>query len=253
MSVKTAIIIGATSGIGRELAIRLLGDGWKVGIAGRRVERLEEIAAQFGSERVAIAQMDITREDAVAALDSLLANTGAPDLFLHVSGVGYQNPEMDEAIENQVIQTNCAGMVRIVSHFFNYVKQSPAYDKQRRAHIAVVTSVAGTAGLGIAAAYSSSKKMQMTYLSALTQLSRMEKIPVRFTDIRPGFVATEILGDEKNFPLVMPVGKAADCILRGLRRKRRVITFDWKFRVITFLWRLIPRCIWEHLTFIKTQ
>ena len=250
---KTAIIIGATSGIGRELAIRLLEDGWRVGAAGRRQERLQQLREQFGSERVALAVMEITKADAVAALDKLLAETGAPDLFLHVSGVGHQNPQLDEQKEVSDIETNCTGMVRIVSHFINFVKSNPAYNGQHKAHVAVVTSVAGTAGLGIATAYSASKKMQMTYISALSQLARMEKIPVFFSDIRPGFVATEILNKEKKYPLVMTVDKAADHILRGLRRKRRIIIFDWKFRAITALWRLIPRCIWERLTFVKTN
>lgn len=68
-----------------------------------------------------------------------------------------------------------------------------------------------------------------------------------------GFVATEILGAEHYYPFIMPVEKAADYILKGLRRKRRVITFDWKFRLVVGLWHLIPRGLWERMTFIKTQ
>ncbi len=250
---KTAIIIGATSGIGREVAIRLIKEGWRVGIAGRREERLKELQTAFGSEKVSYAVLDVIRKDATSALDMLLADTGAPDLFLHASGIGNQNPGMDEEKEMRVIQTNCDGMVRMVSHFINYVKQSLAYNRKHKAHVAVVTSVAGTAGLGISAAYSASKKMQMTYLSALSQLARMEKIPVQFTDIRPGFVATEILDMSKNYPLIMSVEKAADYILRGIKLKRRVVIFDWRFRLLTAAWRLIPRGIWERLTFVKTN
>lgn len=250
---KTAIIIGATSGIGREVALRLIESGWKVGIAGRREGRLAEMQAMGERGQVAYAVIDVTQEDATRALDLLLEETGAPDLFLHVSGVGKQNPEINEEIEMQMIRTNCDGMVRIVSHYINYVKGNPVYNKNHKAHIGVVTSVAGTAGLGISAAYSASKKMQSTYLSALAQLARMEGIPVRFTDIRPGFVRTDILDPDKHYPLIMPVSKAADCILRGLKRKRRIVTFDWRFRVLTALWRLIPRCIWERMRFIKTN
>lgn len=249
---KTAIIIGATSGIGRELAVRLLEMGWKVGITGRREDRLFGIRDRFGADAVAYAVMDITQEDAVSQLDKLLEETGAPDLFLHVSGVGYQNPLLDEAVEMQVIQTNCDGMVRVVTHFLNYVKKNPSYSAAHLAHIGVVTSVAGTAGLGIAAAYSASKKMQSTYVSALVQLSRMQHWPVVFSDIRPGFVATEILNASHNYPLIMPVEKAAAYILKGLKRKRRIITFDWRFRLITAFWKGIPRWLWERLTFIKT-
>ena len=249
---KTAIIIGATSGIGREVALRLIENGWKVGVAGRRESRLTELQRIGGSGQVSYAVIDITREDSTKALDKLLEETGAPDLFLHVSGVGNQNPQMDEEVETQIIRTNCEGMVRMVSHFINYVKGKPVYNERHKAHIAVVSSVAGTAGLGIAAAYSSSKKMQSTYLSALSQLARMEGLPVRFTDIRPGFVRTDFISLH-NYPFVISAQKASIHILHGLKRGKRIIIFDWRFRFITALWRLIPRGIWERMSFIKTK
>lgn len=246
---KTAIIIGATSGIGKAVAIRLLEEGWTVGIAGRRVGALEEIASLY--DRAVPQVMDITAENAVEALDDLLENVGAPDLFLHVSGAGYQNPTLDEDKEMLMVRTNCEGMVRMVSHLINFVKRSGAYSTERKAQIGVVTSVAGTAGLGVAPSYSATKKMQSTYLSALSQLARMEGLPVLFSDIRPGFVATEFLNPEKKYPMMISTEKAATFILKGLERKRRIIVFDWKFKCITFLWRLIPRPLWERLTFIK--
>ncbi len=253
MKTKTAIVIGATSGIGRELAVRLLEDGWRVGIAGRREALLADMQGKYGAEAVSYAVLDVTEEKATEALDSLLADVGAPDLFLHVAGVGYQNPSVDERIELDVVRTNCEGMVRVVSHFVNYVKASPAYDRNRRAQVGVVTSVAATAGLGVAAAYSASKKMQVTYLSALSQLARMRDIPVFFSDIRPGFVATDLLELGHHYPVLMTVEAAAGHILRGLRRRRRVIIFDWRFRLVVALWNLIPRGLWERITFIKTQ
>ena len=246
---KTAIIIGATSGIGREVARRLLESGWKVGVAGRRVERLEELKAQFGAEKVAVAQIDVTQPEAEAALEKLLAETGAPDLFFHASGIGFQNRELDVETELAMIRTHCEGMVRMVDHFINYVKASgDAYGPKRKAQIAVISSVAGTAGLGTAPAYSASKKMVSTYLSALVQLARMEHLPIRLTDIRPGFVATELLNPEKHYPMLISQEKAGRCILRGLRRKRRIIIFDWRFRLLVAFWRLIPRPLWERIT-----
>lgn len=250
---QTAIIIGATSGIGREVAIRLVEEGWKVGIAGRREDRLLDIQGKYGRENVAVEAIDINREDATAALDALLEQTGPPDLFLHVSGIGGQNPKMDEAKELKILETNCLGMTRMVAHFINYVKAHPVYDMQHKAHIGVVTSVAGTAGLGISAAYSSSKKMQSTYITALSQLVRMEKLPIRFSDIRPGFVQTDILDPNKHHPFLMTVEQVGRHIMKGLKRKRRIIIFDWRYRLITGVWRLIPRALWERLTIIKLQ
>ena len=248
---KTAIIIGATSGIGKELATRLASDGWVVGAAGRRADRLEQLAAQFPEGTILTQAIDITAADATAYLDVLLKKTGAPDLFLHVSGIGKQNPALDESIETRTMETNCTGMTRIVTHFINYVKACGEYSDSRKAHIGVISSVAGTAGMGSAPAYSASKRMQQTYISALVQMTRMYRIPVTFSDIRPGFVATDLLNPDKKYPMTISVDKAARCILRGLKRRKRIICFDWRYRILVFFWKLIPRCIWERLTFVK--
>lgn len=246
-----AIIIGATSGIGREVARSLANRGVALGIAGRRAERLEELVAEFGSERIFTAVMDVREESATEALDSLIRKVGAPDLLLYASGIGKQNPELNEEVECQTVLTNSLGMVRIVDHFLNYVKREPRYNAKHKAHIAVITSVAGTMGMGSAPAYSATKSMQSSYLVALAQHARMERIPAIFSDIRPGFVATEILNPEKRYPMLISVERAAEHILRGLRHRRRIITFDWRFKLLTLFWRLIPRCLWERITFVR--
>ena len=246
-----AIIIGATSGIGREVARSLAQRGVVLGIAGRRAERLEELVAEFGSERIFTAVMDVREESATEALDTLIRKVGAPNLLLYASGIGKQNPELNEEIECQTVLTNSLGMVRIVDHFLNYVKREPRYNAKHKAHIAVITSVAGTMGMGSAPAYSATKSMQSSYLVALSQHARMERMPAIFSDIRPGFVATEILNPEKRYPMLISVERAAEHILRGLRHRRRIITFDWRFKLLTLFWRLIPRCFWERITFVR--
>lgn len=266
---KTAIIIGATSGLGKAVAELLVEQGWKVGIAGRRKDRLEEICSRINGRRdcyqkvtgqepgrgsVCAVQMDVTRPDAVEALDALIAELGgAPDMLLYSSGMGFQNRALDEELELQMVKTNCEGMVRIVDHFFNHVRNNRQHyskDRKSRARIGVITSVAGTAGMGTCPAYSATKKMMSTYVSALVQLSRMEKVPVTFTDIQPGFVATEILDPSKNYPMVMQTDKAANLITKALRRRRRTYIFDWRFRMIVNFWKAIPQWLWERLTIV---
>lgn len=248
---KKAIVIGATSGIGRETAARLVEEGWMVGVTGRRVEALKSFKAEYG-DNVHFMEMDVTKEDATVGLDELIGEMGAPDLLLYVSGVGYQNLELDMDKEIRTVKTNCEGLVRMVVHFINYVRNhQELYSADHEAHIAVVTSIAGTAGLGTAPSYSATKKMQQTYISALTQLVRMEGLPVSFTDIRPGFVATAILNPDKRYPMMMSLEKAADEVIKAICRKKRIYTFDWKFRILVFFWRLVPRFIWERLTWVK--
>ena len=250
-NMKRAIIIGATSGLGREVARTLASQGVVVGVAGRRVERLVELQEEFGNEKVHIAEMDVTKECATEQLDSLISQVGEPDLLLYTSGIGKQNPELDPAIELNTVATNSMGMVRLVTHFLGYVKRSAAYNAKHKAHIAVITSVAGTKGMGSAPAYTATKSMQSSYLSALAQYARMYDIPALFSDIRPGFVATEILNPEKHYPMLMTPAEGTRHILKGLRRKKRIIIFDWRFRLLVLFWRLIPRCLWERMTFVK--
>ncbi len=247
-----AIIIGATSGIGKEVAVRLIKMGWHVCLTGRRLEALEAVQNEYGKDKVSISRMDVTREDSLAVLDAMLDEAGAPDLFFYVSGIGFQNRDLDVGMEIDMVRTNCEGMVRLVAHFMNYVRKHPEiYSKAHKAHVAVVSSVAGTAGLGVAPAYSATKKMQQTYISALAQLSRIENIPADFTDIRPGFVRTPILNPDKKYPMMMTVEQAAEHILRALRKRKRIYIFDWRFKALVAFWRCIPRPLWERLTWVK--
>jgi short-subunit dehydrogenase len=246
-----AIIIGATSGIGLQVAKHLAAHGVTLGLAGRRVDNLETLREEYGNDKIYIARVDVTTDGATEALDSLVRSVGAPDLLLYASGIGKQNPELDINIEANTVMTNAWGMVRIVDHFINYVKGETSYNNSHPAHIAVISSVAGTMGMGSAPAYSATKSMQSCYLTALAQHVRMEHIPAIFSDIRPGFVATEILNPNKRYPMLMSTQKAARCILQGLRRRRRIIIFDWRFRLLVALWRMIPRWLWERITIIR--
>jgi short-subunit dehydrogenase len=142
-------------------------------------------------------------------------------------------------------------MVRRVDHFVNYVKREPAYSKKHKAHIAVITSVAGTMGMGPAPAYSATKSMQSAYLVALAQHARMERIPLSVGDIRPGFVATDILNPEKRYPMLMSVERASQFVVRSLRHHQRITIFDWRYRLLVGFWRCIPRYVWERLTMIR--
>ena len=251
MVLRSVIVIGATSGIGRAVVEQLASEGVKVGIAGRREERLAELQQRLGAERISYRVMDVTKAAATEALDELIAEVGAPDALLFASGIGKQNPTLEEDMELRTVETNCMGMVRIVDHFINYVKHSPAYDAKHKAHIAVITSVAGTTGIGQAPAYSASKSMQSTYLVALAQHARMQRLPITVGDIRPGFVATEILNPAKRYPMLMTAEQASRHVVRSLRRHSRTTIFDWRFKLLVCFWRLIPRPLWERLTIVK--
>lgn len=87
---KRIIIIGATSGIGLEVARCYLKDGWQVGVAGRREEELEKIRLSAPGQ-VCTQTIDVTREDAPFSLEQLITKMGGMDVFLLSSGIGKQN------------------------------------------------------------------------------------------------------------------------------------------------------------------
>lgn len=237
---KRAVIMGATSGLGYEVAQILLSDGWKLGLAGRREENLRKLQSEF-PDQVCIKTIDVKDSNSDKALLALIDELGGMDIYFHSSGIGYQNARLDADIELNTLETNGTGFTRLVGTAFRYFKE------KGKGHIAVISSIAGTKGLGIAPAYSATKRFQNTYIDALEQLAEMQKLNIRFTDIRPGFVATSLLNDGKNYPMLMKVPYAARLIVKALRRNKRVAIIDWKYSILVFFWKLIPRCIWKRM------
>lgn len=213
---KRAIIIGATSGIGREVAKQLLLQGWRLGIAGRRLPALEALQSS-APDLIEIAVLDVTQPDATPKLNNLIRRVGGMDLFLLSSGIGYQNMELNPDIELDTARTNVEGFMRMVDTAFHHFREHGG------GQLAVISSIAGTKGLGVAPAYSATKRFQNTYIDALEQLAGMQKLNIRFTDIRPGFVSTDLLNDGKHYPLLMRPEKVAKRIVRALNHRQRVV------------------------------
>ena len=237
---KKVIIIGATSGIGREVALIYIAQGWKVGVAGRREAELEALRSAY-PEQVSAQALDVTKEDAPQKLQALIEQVGGMDVFLLSSGIGKQNPTLETGLELTTAATNVEGFIRMTNAAFHY------FEQQGYGHLAVISSIAGTKGLGAAPAYSATKGFQNIYMDALDQLARMKKLNIRFTDIRPGFVATPLLNNQKKYPMLMDAPIVALDIVSAIEKKKRIAIIDWKFRLLVGFWRLIPKWIWLRL------
>ena len=237
---KKVIIIGATYGIGREVALIYIAQGWKVGVAGRREAELEALRSAY-PEQVSAQPLDVTKEDAPQKLQALIEQVGGMDVFLLSSGIGKQNPTLETGLELATAATNVEGFIRMTNAAFHY------FEQQGHGHLAVISSIAGTKGLGAAPAYSATKGFQNIYMDALDQLARMKKLNIRFTDIRPGFVATPLLNNQKKYPMLMDAPIVALDIVSAIEKKKRVAIIDWKFRLLVGFWRLIPKWIWLRL------
>ena len=232
---KRAIVIGASSGIGLEVAMLLMKDGWTVGVAARREEPLRALGA------AAWQQIDVTQNDATERLRQLIATLGGMDLFFYASGIGKQNRELREDIELATMQTNALGFTRMVGEAYRY------FAEQGSGHIAAITSIAGTKGLGPAPSYSATKAMQNVYLQALEQQAHARGLNIRFTDIRPGFVDTALLSGDFHYPMMLKPEAVARSIVKAIKRHRHICVIDWKYRLLTALWRWIPRCVWRRM------
>ncbi len=237
---RKALIVGGTSGIGLALVHILVREGWFVGVAGRRTEKLEEILSIY-PEKVSIQSIDVTEDNADDLLNSFISRLGGIDLFILSSGIGYQNAELHSKVELDTTMTNVVGFTRMVTAAFNYFKTKD------KGHIAVISSIAGTKGIGVAPAYSATKRYQNTYIEALEQLSCIENRNIVFTDIRPGFVKTDLLNDGKNYPLLMDADNVASKIYKALNKNKRIAIIDWRYEILVFLWSLIPAVLWRRL------
>lgn len=230
---KRAIVIGASSGIGLEVARLLKQEGWTLGVAARRVELLQTISD------VEVAQIDVTSENATERLRVLIEKMGGMDLFFYASGIGKQNRELKEEIELATMNTNAMGFTRMIGEAYRY------FAAQGKGHIAAITSIAGTKGLGPAPSYSATKAMQNVYLQALEQQAHSRGLKIYFTDIRPGFVDTALLAGDFHYPMLLQPPKVAKEIVYAINHRQHIHIIDWRYRLLTALWRRIPRSLWR--------
>ena len=237
---KKAVIIGASSGMGMEVAKLLLAEGYQLGIAARREDRLQALK-QLTPGRVVTATIDVTAEDADSRLRTLIDELGGMDLYFHVSGIGKQNRTLTPDIELNTVNTNGMGFTRMIGEAYRY------FAERGQGHIAALTSIAGTKGLGPAPSYSATKAFQNLYLQSLEQQANARGLNIRFTDIRPGFVDTDLLSGDFHYPMMLKPEKVARQIVKAIHNKRHVVVIDWKYAILTALWRRLPRALWRHL------
>ena len=211
-----AIIVGASSGIGLEIA-------------------------KPAPDRIEVMTIDITHPDASERLLSLIERLGGMDLYFHSSGIGKQNRTLEPDIELQTMQTNAVGFTRMIGTAYRY------FAERGKGHIAAITSIAGTKGLGPAPAYAATKALQATYLQALEQQAHQRGLDIRFTDIRPGFVDTALLSGSFRYPMMLRPESVARDIVNSIHKRRHIRIIDARYRVLTFFWRLVPNFIWRRL------
>lgn len=236
---KKAIIIGATSGIGNELAKILANHGYVVGITGRREDELEKLRQDKPNHYIP-SSFDCTTESNSEKLDLLTKKLGGLDLLILSSGTGDLNEDLDYVIENRINLLNVNAFTEIVDWAFNY------FEKQGKGHVTAISSVAGIRGSRIAPAYSASKAYQINYLEGLRQKAANTGSPIYVTDIRPGFVDTDMAKGEGQF-WIATKEEAAHQIFDLIKRKKGIGYVTKRWWLIGLLLRIIPNGVYRRM------
>tara|TARA_R110001583_G_scaffold8413_7_gene40225 strand:+ start:10501 stop:11217 length:717 start_codon:yes stop_codon:yes gene_type:complete len=229
---KNALIIGATSGIGKELAKLLVADGYNVIITGRRENLLIEIK-ETNPEKYTIKVHDVTNLASCEKLfDDLKNEVEIINLIVYSSGVGEANYKLDWEIELPILNTNILAASKIYGLSFNYFRE------QGFGHLVGISSIASIRGNRHAPAYFASKAFQANYLEALWMKGKRSKANIYVTDIEPGFVDTAMaLG--KTFWMA-PLDKATKQVYSAIKKKKRKVYITKRWRLVALVLKIIP-------------
>lgn len=234
-----AIVIGATSGIGRELARLLATEGRRVGITGRRAELLDTLRSE-NPDAYETAAFDAAAEDAARNLEELWYRLGSVGFVAVCAGMGEMNPALDEVPELQTAALNVNGFTRLCTTA--YLR----FAARGGGHLAAITSIMGLRGDGIAPAYAASKAYQINYLEGLRKRSIKNRENIVVTDLRPGSVDTAMMKGEGHF-WIASAEEAAQCALRAINKRKAVQYITPRWRIIGFLLRILPRTLYYKL------
>jgi short-subunit dehydrogenase len=227
---KKAIIVGASSGIGKEIALCLTKQGWTVAVLGRRKSLLDELCQN--NKNLMPFEIDVDNVESLQnKLQSIADGLGGLDLFVISSGVGFINPELDFSKEQQTIKTNVEGFTALLDWSYKFFKSRGC------GQIAAITSSSGLMTGDDGPAYSASKAYQINYLKTIAKLAKKECPNVSVTELRPGSVDTAMMKGEGHFWISKPE-YAAQLACKAILKKKKLQYISKKWRIIGTMLRL---------------
>jgi short-subunit dehydrogenase len=237
---KTALITGASSGIGAALARHLGGEGWEVVLCARRRGALEEVAASL-SGRGRVEVLDVSDGDATAAaVRRVDEEVGGLDLVVANAGTSELRWSGDLSWEDchPMLEVHVAGALATLTAVL------PRMVERGRGHLVGVSSMAAYRGLPHNALYGASKAFLSTFLESLRV--DLAGTGVAVTDVRPGFVRTAMTDAvDSPKPFMMEPEEAASRIARGIIRREPVVAFPWATEALVRSIRLLPAPVYE--------
>ncbi|HNX69429.1 MAG TPA: SDR family NAD(P)-dependent oxidoreductase [Candidatus Omnitrophota bacterium] len=243
-TVKKAIIVGTSTGIGRALAKKLSAEGYVVGLTGRDEEKLKALQAELPGESFT-RKIDLrdARESIHSFANLLMVMHGA-ELVVVNAGILHVNEQFQWEREEEMIRVNALGFAAIANVAVNY------FLNQKKGCLVGISSVAGHRGSGRSPAYNASKAFMINYMEGLRQ--KLSATPVRVVDIRPGFVDTDMVRGRKGLFGVISPEKAAEEIYGVILKGKRVAYIPSWWRGVMWLLRRVPESFyhWGYRTYI---
>jgi short-subunit dehydrogenase len=231
---QRAIVTGASSGIGAEMARELSRRAYEVVLLARRLDLLEELAKEL--PRATAIACDVT--DSAAVRDAV-SRSGPFDVAIANAGVGVTAWAAKSVADAELMmRVNYFGML----YLFDAVM--PAMMERRSGHFAGIASLAGLRGLPTSAGYSASKAAMQAFLES----ARIELAPfnVHVTTVNPGFIVTPMTEKNKfKMPFLMKADRAARIIVDGIERGKRVVEFPRPMSLAMRFGRAMPSWLYD--------
>lgn len=237
---KKIIIIGATSGIGKELAKVFSSNDFEVGIAGRRTNLLEEIASELPTKTYTHTIDIKDTESAIQSLEKLIKDMHDINILIVNSGIGHINPELNWSQEKETIDTNVSGFTAMANVAMRY------FIERGSGHLVGISSIASIRGSRIAPAYNASKAFMSNYLEGLRAKAIKNKLPIAITDIQPGFVDTAMAKGDGLFWVASPQ-KAAKQIYNAIIQKKKLAYITKRWALIAWLFKIMPNFLYNKI------
>ena len=236
---KVIWITGASSGIGRALAIKFANEGWIVAASARRENLLQELNKI--NENIYSFPLDVTNIDQCKTIFKSIVDK-FKDIEISIFSTGIHDPESEKEFSlekiRKIMEVNYFGTMNSINSVYNY------YNNKKSGQISIVSSVAGYRGLPAAGAYCASKSALTSFTESLH--FEMKRKNVRVSLVSPGFIKTPMT-DQNDFPMPMIKSPefAAEKIYTGLVKKKRFeIHFPKAFTYIMKLLSILPSSIY---------
>ena len=235
--VRTAIIIGASSGIGEALAREMIQRGYRVGLTARRLELLQQIQNQ-APDRVTVQKMDVTELDAArSGLQSLFEKYDRVDYIYINAGVITHSDQWQE--QKQLLDVNVTGFTGMANQALELFKQ------QGHGHLVGISSISALRGVPQMPVYSGSKAYVSNYLEGMRLRIAREYKHIHITDIQPGYVQTAIIDHIKKTIFVATAQKAARQIVNAAERKKKIARITRRWSLVGFFIKRVPDFIYS--------